>query len=240
MSGPISLDRMWLADPRICACLGVRVRNADVLTPKLSAGDPVCSFCHEPITDLNDAWFELFDGPTLTYPGEPEDLLAAWAHSRCGPEGGYNIAFTQLLSDGARDEPQSWFGHLRLKTWFCDTFGRELNDAYSAAVAMRKRLELASPMRPVAASIPHRPPRTPDNPRNITTGMRSRVLERDGFRCRRCGHGPDIAPLVVDHVVPVAKGGTAAFDNLQTLCRPCNAGKSDREPHSHDLRVPHA
>jgi 5-methylcytosine-specific restriction endonuclease McrA len=61
-------------------------------------------------------------------------------------------------------------------------------------------------------------------------------MERDGFRCRRCGHGPDVAPLVVDHVVPVAKGGTRDDANLQTLCQPCNCGKSDRDPHPHDFR----
>lgn len=83
-----------------------------------------------------------------------------------------------------------------------------------------------------------RPPPTPRNPRNISPKMRAFVLERDGFKCRRCGAGPNDARLVVDHVVPVAKGGTAEPKNLQVLCDPCNAGKGAAEPHAHDLHGP--
>jgi phage replication O-like protein O len=36
-------------------------------------------------------------------------------------------------------------------------------------------------------------------------------------------------------ITPVAKGGSADFDNLQTLCQPCNAGKAARAPHPHDM-----
>jgi 5-methylcytosine-specific restriction endonuclease McrA len=74
-------------------------------------------------------------------------------------------------------------------------------------------------------------------PGAISTRTRALVFERDEFRCRRCGAGPDDgARLVVDHVVPVARGGTGELANLQTLCEPCNQGKQDRPPHAHDLR----
>lgn len=58
----------------------------------------------------------------------------------------------------------------------------------------------------------------------IGIGKRRRflVLERDGFRCRYCGHAGE---LHVDHVVPVSRGGTNAIDNLVTACEPCNIGK---------------
>ena len=53
------------------------------------------------------------------------------------------------------------------------------------------------------------------------------VLKRDGFTCVHCGaNGPGVR-LEVDHKVPVAKGGTDALDNLQTLCFECNRGKRD-------------
>jgi hypothetical protein len=71
--------------------------------------------------------------------------------------------------------------------------------------------------------------------RNITYSTRARVMERDGFRCRRCGVGPDRERLVVDHIVPVADGGGRDESNLQTLCEPCNIGKGARPPHPHDL-----
>jgi 5-methylcytosine-specific restriction endonuclease McrA len=82
-----------------------------------------------------------------------------------------------------------------------------------------------------------RVPRHVPESRKISAGMRAYVLERDCFRCRRCGNGSkDGVRLVVDHIVAVAKGGSKDHDNLQTLCFDCNAGKSDRDPHPHDLR----
>ena len=78
-------------------------------------------------------------------------------------------------------------------------------------------------------------PRRVRNPRIIPVAQRSRIMERDGFRCRRCGIGPRDERLVIDHVVPVAMGGRSDDENLQTLCEPCNQGKADRPPHPHDL-----
>jgi hypothetical protein len=58
--------------------------------------------------------------------------------------------------------------------------------------------------------------------------LRFLVLRRDGFRCQLCGAtAADGVRLEVDHRVPRAKGGTDAEANLWTLCRDCNAGKSD-------------
>ena len=63
----------------------------------------------------------------------------------------------------------------------------------------------------------------------ITNSVRFEVFRRDGYRCQICGRTRgDGAKLVVDHIVPVAKGGTSDMDNLQTLCFECNSGKSDR------------
>jgi HNH endonuclease len=78
-------------------------------------------------------------------------------------------------------------------------------------------------------------PAKPKAARSISIGQRTRVLERDNFRCRRCGNGPRHARLVVDHVVPVVLGGRSHDRNLQTLCEPCNQGKGARPPHPHDL-----
>jgi 5-methylcytosine-specific restriction endonuclease McrA len=53
------------------------------------------------------------------------------------------------------------------------------------------------------------------------------ILERDNYRCRLCGKSARDTELEVDHIIPVAKGGTAGLNNLQTLCIDCNRGKSD-------------
>jgi 5-methylcytosine-specific restriction endonuclease McrA len=43
--------------------------------------------------------------------------------------------------------------------------------------------------------------------------------------CAICASTDD---LTVDHLVPIAKGGKAAKDNVQTLCRSCNSFKQDK------------
>lgn len=63
----------------------------------------------------------------------------------------------------------------------------------------------------------------------ITPRVRFQVLHRDGFRCVYCGATPQESELQVDHVVPIAKGGTDDLSNLATACVLCNRGKSDLE-----------
>jgi 5-methylcytosine-specific restriction endonuclease McrA len=67
--------------------------------------------------------------------------------------------------------------------------------------------------------------------------LRAACFERDGFRCRRCGNGPDQgAVLNADHILPRRKGGKDELANLQTLCRDCNGGKLNDPPTLHDQR----
>ena len=69
-----------------------------------------------------------------------------------------------------------------------------------------------------------------NNPRSINYRIRFKVMQRDDFQCQICGASPAMQAgvlLHVDHIVPVAKGGQATMDNLQTLCQKCNLGKSD-------------
>lgn len=53
--------------------------------------------------------------------------------------------------------------------------------------------------------------------------IRPRALARDGFACVACGARER---LEVDHVVPVARGGTWTLENAQTLCQDCHKEKS--------------
>lgn len=65
--------------------------------------------------------------------------------------------------------------------------------------------------------------------KSISAKLRRQVFERDGFVCCDCGASPQkdkSIELHVDHKVPVALGGLNDIDNLQTLCRDCNLGKS--------------
>lgn len=51
---------------------------------------------------------------------------------------------------------------------------------------------------------------------------------RQRTRCTACGKKLD--KFHVDHIVPLAKGGTNNPQNLQLLCPPCNLSKSKRDP----------
>lgn len=63
--------------------------------------------------------------------------------------------------------------------------------------------------------------------RLMTKRLRYEIMARDGFRCVKCGRGPsDGVILEVDHICPVSAGGRTEPDNLETLCRDCNRGKS--------------
>ena len=63
----------------------------------------------------------------------------------------------------------------------------------------------------------------------IPRKLRHQVFKRDGYRCRECGASKDETSLEIDHIVPVARGGTNNIDNLQTLCRECNRMKHTDE-----------
>ena len=69
--------------------------------------------------------------------------------------------------------------------------------------------------------------------RHVTRGPRWRtlrmgVLERDGFRCRKCGAR---GRLEVDHIEPVRLAPKKSFDpdNLQALCAGCHGEKTRTE-----------
>lgn len=57
--------------------------------------------------------------------------------------------------------------------------------------------------------------------------VRFQILERDNFRCHYCGTPASETKLVIDHVVPLAKGGEDRPRNMCAACPPCNGGKSD-------------
>ncbi len=58
----------------------------------------------------------------------------------------------------------------------------------------------------------------------IPEEVRAFAWQRDEGQCVRCGAEED---LQYDHVIPVAKGGGNAPDNVQVLCGDCNRAKSD-------------
>jgi hypothetical protein len=63
----------------------------------------------------------------------------------------------------------------------------------------------------------------------LGTALRRQVIEREGQRCAYC-RSPMLVgvPMVVDHVIPLAAGGTSSLDNLCLACYRCNEFKGSR------------
>ena len=59
----------------------------------------------------------------------------------------------------------------------------------------------------------------------IPPEVREYVFQRDNYQCRSCGKKQTQTALEVDHIIPIANGGSNDISNLQTLCRRCNHQK---------------
>lgn len=64
--------------------------------------------------------------------------------------------------------------------------------------------------------------------KDLPKSIRFEVFKRDSFTCQYCGRmAPDVV-LEVDHINPVANGGTNDIINLVTSCKDCNRGKGKK------------
>lgn len=63
--------------------------------------------------------------------------------------------------------------------------------------------------------------------RYISPTLRQAIAEEAKFRCGYCQTAQKIIgrPLVVDHLIPIAKGGKTHPENLWLACRRCNEFK---------------
>ena len=66
----------------------------------------------------------------------------------------------------------------------------------------------------------------------IPQSVREYVLQRNNYQCQSCGKRQTETNLHIDHVVPLAKGGSNDISNLQVLCGRCNRQKK----HHYDSR----
>lgn len=57
----------------------------------------------------------------------------------------------------------------------------------------------------------------------ITPAKRQRILDRDGHQCQFCQATED---LEIDHITPVAVGGSSDDTNLRVLCQRCNGKRN--------------
>ena len=62
----------------------------------------------------------------------------------------------------------------------------------------------------------------PASREHLSASKRKRILLRGNGRCMKCGSKKN---LEIDHVVPLARGGSNRLENLQLLCQSCNRMK---------------
>lgn len=59
---------------------------------------------------------------------------------------------------------------------------------------------------------------------------RAKIYSKNKGRCAICGRFVPYDSFTVDHIVPLAKGGTNELSNLQCACKVCNRIKQDILP----------
>lgn len=66
----------------------------------------------------------------------------------------------------------------------------------------------------------------------VPPALRKQILERDGFRCVKCGfYSSDrLGLLHIDHKHPKSLGGPTVPENLRTLCGDCNLKRRNKVP----------
>ena len=64
-----------------------------------------------------------------------------------------------------------------------------------------------------------------NNRKTLPSDVRKQVWERDEGKCTKCGSSEDIE---LDHIIPLAKGGSNNKNNIQLLCAPCNRSKGSK------------
>jgi hypothetical protein len=199
----------WLCD--ICSC---EITNGSgyIEITDWPVGETPGGYPHCPTPELE------FESPILIGDlmklQKPQERIAFRVyHVSCDPRPdatGYLIAVERAMT---AEQWLEWTRHLTEKNWMSlDDLGRFVK------LWWERRLPCVSKGR-----------------KNISTKLRTEILERDGFIYHRCGRkAPDVV-LHIDHIVPIARGGETKANNLQILCSDCNIGKGAKLPHQHDL-----
>ncbi len=64
----------------------------------------------------------------------------------------------------------------------------------------------------------------------LSPALRRQVEDESEHRCGYCRSEEDFmgASLTIDHIIPLANGGTNTYENLWAACRQCNEAKQAR------------
>ncbi len=76
--------------------------------------------------------------------------------------------------------------------------------------------------------------RIPHQTRSLS---RKNILMRDRYTCQYCHRTLPSAELTLDHVVPRARSGETAWENLVACCHPCTNRKGSRTPDEAGMKL---
>lgn len=154
-----------------------------------------------------------------------ENLLSVWTHYGRQPKYGEMDVPPSCIPSGAYEA--KWGTWTKALLAFLEQVGShspETESSTSALTPIEEGNTEPAPCPRTAARV-----LKGQHQRQIKLGLRYEVLRRDRFRCVLCGASPatDVhCDLHVDHIVPYSKGGKTAAENLRTVCKQCNLGKS--------------
>jgi 5-methylcytosine-specific restriction endonuclease McrA len=57
---------------------------------------------------------------------------------------------------------------------------------------------------------------------------RRRIIARDNSTCYLCGRKVGYTEVVIDHVIPLSRGGSHSEENMKVACPGCNSRKGMR------------
>ena len=57
---------------------------------------------------------------------------------------------------------------------------------------------------------------------------RRKIIERDNATCYMCTRKLGYAEIVIDHVIPIARGGSHSEDNMKVACHACDLRKGTK------------
>lgn len=114
------------------------------------------------------------------------------------------------------------FEAFTINIWFDDGMEQDCRDCRSEK---RKNYYKQDPERYRAYTQTYRDQQSAQTLEDVD---RQRVIDRDGNACYLCGVSMNEDEIILDHVIPLSRGGPHCEDNLRVCCKRCNLRKCAR------------
>lgn len=101
-------------------------------------------------------------------------------------------------------------------------------DNHDRLIEIQRNWRLANPDK-VVVQVENRRSRKVSNGGVITSVEWRKLKEKYKYTCLCCKRREPEIKLTLDHIKPLAKGGTNTIDNVQPLCGSCNSSKNTKE-----------